>query len=253
MARSYKDRKVVEAGNINKFLDYGIELVKITDITKFTSPNGNERSSFTFTLEGPEIEGFEGYENEEGVTAKGPIAWAKYGTWMNTDTEEDKVDNFIDNLFLIGEKAGFVDELYKVEDGTPLEEFLEVFKTAMKDKYFWVVIAQTVYDGKRGKQLADTPAGKNKRIILVKHKDFYTLGDKDKDKTNVIRSPKGKIITLKGINVVGDKVGVETTLEFNSEYHFEDLNQEKADSDPDIKTDPMDLGTATDGSQDLPF
>jgi len=243
MGINIKGRKVVEATSVNKFLDFGIELVKIVDITSYTSQKDGSRSAFTFTLEGPKIDDFEGYETKEGYKAEGLFGWIGYATWFNPETEEDKTDNFIDNMLLIAEKAGFIDAMYSLDDDISFDEFLDAFKVAAKDKYFWAVIAQDAYNGKKKLQFADTPVGQGKRLILVKHKDFY---DK-KNESKVVRSKSGKIVELPGTNKTGEKVGVETILKFDPEYHYKPIKEEKADKEAD-------LGLGEESSEDdLPF
>jgi hypothetical protein len=151
-------------------------------------------------------------------------------------------------MLLIAEKAGFIDEMYALENDISFDEFLEAFKVAAKDKYFWAVLAQDVYDGKKKLKFADTPVGQGKRLILVKHKDFYN-SKKSEDK-GIVRSKSGKIVELKGINVTGDKKGVETSLKFNPEYHYKPLKEEIPDKE---STNIPGLENNNDGSDDLPF
>ncbi len=225
----FKNREVKEGKSFtSQFISYGVKQLKIVGITAKVSKKESARIQYTFEMETPAIGGdFEGFEGEDGTKAAGLIGRVRYNAWFNPELveDEDKMNQFLDDITLMADKAGVREELDALPEDISWNEMIESLVTIFKDRFMWFLITAEEYaKGKFNLALGSIPAGKKDNgswnfVLAVKHADFH------KKNSEVTKDEKGNVIVLKGTTVVGENAGKVDSLTFDPIYHLKPLEE----------------------------
>jgi hypothetical protein len=245
MSSLFKDRKVTEGSSFSKqFISYGIRMLKVNKIEIVESKKTPSRVQHVFYVETPEIGGgFKGFKDEEsGYEAKGLIGKVKFGQYFDPDSEDAydlrQKQSFLDDLFLVAEKAEITDQLAQLDESTPWPKVISTIEKALKDKFLWFLVTGEEYQkGKFILSFGTVPLGKDedgKYIfrILVKEPKFHK---------QIIRDDAGTIIEVKGENTIGEHKGVKATLKFDPTYHLKAYEASDADGGLNLGVNDGDL------------
>jgi len=150
---STQGQEVKQGGGISKTFQPGVVYAHIYDAKVKESKNTGKKC-LELTLEGPELENFEGWlvdrNNENGPKFKGQSARVISTSWTDQHNEVNVMKNEIMyKLTIISEQLGLRDELNAISAAT-LEEWVEKAVNILKghDMYFFLKGTEEEYNGK---------------------------------------------------------------------------------------------------------
>jgi hypothetical protein len=143
----------VKQGGLSKSLQAGVVYAHIHS-AQVRSSNKSDKKALELTLEGPELENFEGWSvvrnDENSPKFKGQSAKVMATTWTDQHNEPNVMKNEIMyKLTVISEQLGLRDELNSIS-ATNLEEWVEKAVNVLKghDAYFFLKGTEEEYNGK---------------------------------------------------------------------------------------------------------
>lgn len=262
MSLNFKNRKESKetTGFSSQYFGYGIHLTKISAFE--LKESSTKKFQVKFILEGPDMgDDFNGAELPDTTKARGLVCRTNLGIYFDP-SNATRVDDLMNNLMFIAEKAGVSDKVKAIEANT-LEDLLGKFCKAVKDKYMWFVIKGEEYekDGKTGMShsFKEGKIGQDgdRKIYQVFCKEAaFCVDTPDARKDKLILEENGVITKVMGVNTIGASMGKKDTLAFVPKYDLkllEAADKEKEDTKQDNEDEVDDINKIFKTGEEAPY